>query len=87
MIEWRPISNPPPMLEVDEKPTRLAGRLVPSVWCSAYVLVWLSGGSWQRDRICRIDDENRAFDEVFGEVFGFAVTHWSEVNSPTEGKT
>jgi hypothetical protein len=54
-----------------------------AVWRSAHVLVWLKGGSWQRDRICRMDGEPRPF----GELFGFAVTHWSAVNSPTEGAT
>lgn len=81
MIDWHPIATPPPMVEADDKPCRFEGRLIPAMHRSAYVLVWLEGGPWQRDRICRMDGEHRAF----GEVFGFAVTHWSEVNSPTDG--
>jgi len=80
MIDWRPISSPPPMVTRDDGEVWNGHICIAAVWRSAHVLVWLKGGSWQRDRICRMDGEPRPFSEKFG----FDATHWACINSPTE---
>jgi len=91
MIDWHPISSPPPMVEVDDTPLQLAGKPVPAIRRSEPVLLAIEHPATKQRRImvgrvCFADGHEHPFDRVHGRgIVAWAPIHWP--NSPAEGTT
>ena len=91
MIDWIPISSPPPIVETDDTPLQLAGKAVPAIRRSAPVLLAIEHPTSKQRRImvgrvCFADGYTEPFERVYGRgIVAWAPIHWP--GSPPEGTT
>lgn len=86
MSDWQPIGTPPAMVEVDDDPLWLANRLVPTIRCSAPVLLALEHPTSKLRRImvgrvCFAD----GYAEPFDRVYGRGIVAWAHIDWPGLG--